>query len=63
MPRSEVLVVGAEPSGLVLALWPTKLGMKPRIIDKLALHPSQHGKSENRRFGTPKSNRTKLIPL
>ncbi len=34
MPRSDVLVVGAGPTGLVLALWLSKLGVKPRIIDK-----------------------------
>src|SRR6201993_3614106 len=36
MPRSEVLIVGAGPTGLVLALWLTKLGVKVRIIDKTA---------------------------
>jgi len=36
MTRSDVLVVGAGPTGLVLALWLTKLGVKPRIIDKTA---------------------------
>jgi 2-polyprenyl-6-methoxyphenol hydroxylase-like FAD-dependent oxidoreductase len=34
--RSEVLIVGAGPTGLVLALWLAKLGVKPRIIDKTA---------------------------
>src|SRR5262245_3289494 len=34
MTRSDVLVVGAGPTGLVLALWLAKLGVKPRIIDK-----------------------------
>ncbi len=32
----EVLIVGAGPTGLVLALWLTRLGVKPRIIDKTA---------------------------
>lgn len=32
----EVLIVGAGPTGLVLALWLTKLGVKLRIIDKTA---------------------------
>jgi 2-polyprenyl-6-methoxyphenol hydroxylase-like FAD-dependent oxidoreductase len=32
--RSDVLIVGAGPTGLVLALWLTKLGAKVRIIDK-----------------------------
>src|SRR5262249_58663749 len=34
MARADVLIVGAGPTGLVLALWLTKLGAKPRIIDK-----------------------------
>jgi 2-polyprenyl-6-methoxyphenol hydroxylase-like FAD-dependent oxidoreductase len=34
--RSDVLIVGAGPTGLVLALWLTKLGVRPRIIDKTA---------------------------
>ena len=36
MARSDVLIVGAGPTGLVLALWLAKLGAKPRIIDKTA---------------------------
>src|SRR5271166_3504169 len=36
MTRSDVLIVGAGPTGLVLALWLSKLGFKPRIIDKTA---------------------------
>ena len=36
MMQSDVLVVGAGPTGLVLALWLTKLGAKVRIIDKTA---------------------------
>src|SRR5499427_5423949 len=32
--KSDVLIVGAGPTGLVLALWLTKLGVKLRIIDK-----------------------------
>ena len=32
----DVLIVGAGPTGLVLALWLTKLGVKVRIIDKTA---------------------------
>ena len=31
MNRSDVLIVGAGPTGLVLALWLTKLGVKVRI--------------------------------
>jgi len=36
MPQSDVLIVGAGPTGLVLALWLTKQGVKVRIIDKAA---------------------------
>jgi 2-polyprenyl-6-methoxyphenol hydroxylase-like FAD-dependent oxidoreductase len=36
MTHCEVLIVGAGPTGLVLALWLTKLGVKVRIIDKTA---------------------------
>jgi 2-polyprenyl-6-methoxyphenol hydroxylase-like FAD-dependent oxidoreductase len=36
MASSDVLIVGAGPTGLVLALWLTKLGVKVRIIDKAA---------------------------
>src|SRR5438046_4030600 len=31
-----VLIVGAGPTGLVLALWLTKLGVRVRIVDKTA---------------------------
>lgn len=34
--RSDVLIVGAGPTGLVLALWLARLGVAPRIIDKTA---------------------------
>jgi 2-polyprenyl-6-methoxyphenol hydroxylase-like FAD-dependent oxidoreductase len=34
MARTDVLIVGAGPSGLVLALWLSKLGVSVRIIDK-----------------------------
>src|SRR5215467_9846090 len=34
MAHSDVLIVGAGPTGLVLSLWLSKLGVKPRIIDK-----------------------------
>jgi len=30
----DVLIMGAGPTGLVLALWLTKLGVKVRIVDK-----------------------------
>jgi 2-polyprenyl-6-methoxyphenol hydroxylase-like FAD-dependent oxidoreductase len=36
MASSEVIIVGAGPTGLVLALWLTKLGVSVRIIDKTA---------------------------
>ena len=31
-----VLIAGAGPTGLVLALWLTKLGVSVRIVDKTA---------------------------
>ncbi len=34
--HTDVLIIGAGPTGLVLALWLTKLGVKVRIIDKTA---------------------------
>lgn len=34
MRRDEVLIAGAGPTGLTLALWLTKLGIQVRIIDK-----------------------------
>ncbi|HXQ13323.1 MAG TPA: FAD-dependent oxidoreductase [Caulobacteraceae bacterium] len=34
MTRHQVLIVGAGPTGLALALWLAKLGVKVRIIDK-----------------------------
>src|SRR5246500_1172390 len=36
MQQSDVLIVGAGPTGLVLALWLTRSGTKVRIIDKTA---------------------------
>src|ERR1700682_1134400 len=36
MTRGDVLIIGAGPTGLVLALWLTKLGVKVRIVDKTA---------------------------
>src|SRR5882762_3571414 len=36
MPDTQVLIAGAGPTGLVLALWLTKLGVPVRIIDKAA---------------------------
>jgi 2-polyprenyl-6-methoxyphenol hydroxylase-like FAD-dependent oxidoreductase len=35
-PRAQVLIVGAGPTGLVMALWLTRLGVPVRIIDKTA---------------------------
>ncbi len=34
MSRTDVLIVGAGPTGLVLALWLAKQGVKARVIDK-----------------------------
>jgi 2-polyprenyl-6-methoxyphenol hydroxylase-like FAD-dependent oxidoreductase len=34
MDRSEILIAGAGPTGLVLALWLVKSGVKVRIVDK-----------------------------
>jgi 2-polyprenyl-6-methoxyphenol hydroxylase-like FAD-dependent oxidoreductase len=36
MAQTEVLIIGAGPTGLVLALWLTKLGVNVRIIDRTA---------------------------
>src|SRR5215831_12455957 len=36
MARSDVLIVGAGPTGLALALWLTKLGAKIRVIANTA---------------------------
>jgi 2-polyprenyl-6-methoxyphenol hydroxylase-like FAD-dependent oxidoreductase len=36
MSHADVLIIGAGPTGLVLALWLTKLGVKVRILDKAA---------------------------
>src|SRR6266481_4912677 len=36
MAQTDVLVIGAGPTGLVLALWLTRLGVRVRIIDKTA---------------------------
>src|SRR5580658_9000010 len=34
LDSTEVLIVGAGPTGLVLALWLTRLGVRARIVDK-----------------------------
>src|ERR1700739_1241316 len=34
--RSDVLIVGAGPTGLVLALWLTNVGVNVRVVDKTA---------------------------
>jgi 2-polyprenyl-6-methoxyphenol hydroxylase-like FAD-dependent oxidoreductase len=36
MRDAEVLIIGAGPTGLVLALWLTRLGVSVRIVDKTA---------------------------
>jgi len=33
---TDVLIIGAGPTGLILALWLTKLGVKVRIVDRTA---------------------------
>jgi 2-polyprenyl-6-methoxyphenol hydroxylase-like FAD-dependent oxidoreductase len=35
-PENQVLIVGAGPTGLVLAVWLTRLGVRVRIVDKTA---------------------------
>src|SRR5271156_5664508 len=35
-PDTDVLIVGAGPTGLVLALWLSRLGVRVRIVDKTA---------------------------
>lgn len=37
MNRCDVLIIGAGPTGLVLALWLSKLGIQVRILDKTAV--------------------------
>ena len=36
VPDTDVLIVGAGPTGLVLALWLARLGVRIRIIDQTA---------------------------
>src|SRR4051812_823689 len=36
MAQTDVLIIGAGPTGLVLALWLARLGVRVRIIDKTA---------------------------
>src|SRR5713226_8610559 len=36
MAQTDVLIIGAGPTGLVLALWLTRLGVRARIVDKTA---------------------------
>ncbi len=36
MPRPQVLIVGAGPTGLALALWLTRQGVKVRVVDAAA---------------------------
>ncbi|MFC7554071.1 FAD-dependent oxidoreductase [Pseudoroseomonas wenyumeiae] len=36
MARDDVLIVGAGPTGLVLALWLTAMGVRVRVIDRTA---------------------------
>src|SRR5438477_8679840 len=34
--ETEILIIGAGPTGLVLALWLARLGVRVRIVDKTA---------------------------
>src|SRR5690349_17362269 len=36
MRETDVLIAGAGPTGLALALWLTQSGVRPRIVDKAA---------------------------
>src|SRR5258708_12437041 len=36
MAQTDVLIIGAGPTGLVLALWLARLGVRARIIEKTA---------------------------
>ena len=36
MAQTDVLIIGAGPTGLVLALWLARLGVRVRIVDKTA---------------------------
>src|SRR5947207_14553963 len=36
MQQTDVLIMGAGPTGLVLALWLARLGVRVRIVDKTA---------------------------
>src|SRR5438034_5056903 len=36
MHETDVLIVGAGPTGLVLALWLSRLGIRVRVVDKTA---------------------------
>jgi len=47
-----VLIVGAGPTGLVLALWLTRFGVSIRIIDKLAAvaHQAMHDAGVTKRL-------------
>lgn len=48
-PEPPVLIVGAGPTGLVLALWLTRLGMPVRIVDKTAEPEPPHARWRCRR--------------
>ena len=47
--QTEVLIAGAGPTGLVLAIWLTKLGVSVRIIDKTAEPGTTHVRWPSRR--------------
>jgi 2-polyprenyl-6-methoxyphenol hydroxylase-like FAD-dependent oxidoreductase len=44
LPDTEVLIAGAGPTGLVLALWLARLGIRIRIIDKNP-YPAAHSRA------------------
>jgi 2-polyprenyl-6-methoxyphenol hydroxylase-like FAD-dependent oxidoreductase len=44
MAQTDVLIAGAGPTGLALALWLTRLGVPFRIVDKAA-HPGEHSRA------------------
>ena len=43
MSDTQVLIVGAGPTGLVLALWLNRLGLRLRILDKTRNPGPRHG--------------------
>jgi 2-polyprenyl-6-methoxyphenol hydroxylase-like FAD-dependent oxidoreductase len=58
MKRSDVLIIGAGPTGLVLALWLTELGVKVRIVDKTA----EPGTRKSQWSGNGHSDVSQIVP-